>query len=269
MYTHDADLSTSFSMVGEPQCLSLYQTTHRSHPANAQDPIRFRNLVKSLQTSLETEYPADVIVPLLKPFHALADDVSFWNCTRDGLVVLGSKDSFRVFRLQRPFADLAIVADSFHVKPLMRIRQAADQFYVVGIDRNTFRLYEGNREALDKIEPDASIPQTMTAALGNELTGKEQTVASYGGVGHAHSAMHHGLSGLEVEVAIDDERFFRVVDKAIFEHYSRPTGLPLILATLPEHRELFHRISHNPFLMPMGIDHYPDTMSLNELRASA
>ncbi|MBC7562020.1 MAG: hypothetical protein H7305_03795 [Gemmatimonadaceae bacterium] len=269
MYTEDADLSTTFSMVGERPCLSLYQTTHRSHPENVQDPIRFRNLVKSLQTSLEAEYPADVIVPLLKPFHALADDSSFWNGTRDGLAVLGSKDSFRVFRLQRPVADQAIVADSFHIKPFMRVRQAADQFFVLGINRNTFRLYKGNPDVLDEIQPDASIPQTMTAALGNELTGKEQTVASYGGVGHGHTAMHHGLGGLEVEVAIDDERFFRVVDKAILAHYSRPTGLPLILATLPAHRELFHRISHNPFLMPTGIDHYTDTMSLDELRACA
>jgi hypothetical protein len=27
----------------EPPCLSLYQPTHRHHPENRQDPIRFRN----------------------------------------------------------------------------------------------------------------------------------------------------------------------------------------------------------------------------------
>ena len=31
----------------EPPCLSVYQPTHRSHPANAQDPVRFRNLLKT------------------------------------------------------------------------------------------------------------------------------------------------------------------------------------------------------------------------------
>ena len=29
----------------EPPCISLYQPTHRHHPNNKQDPIRFRNLV--------------------------------------------------------------------------------------------------------------------------------------------------------------------------------------------------------------------------------
>ena len=30
----------------EAPCLSLYQPTHRQHPDNTQDPLRFRNLVK-------------------------------------------------------------------------------------------------------------------------------------------------------------------------------------------------------------------------------
>ena len=33
-------------------CLSLYQPTHRHHPENQQDPIRFRNLLKELETSI-------------------------------------------------------------------------------------------------------------------------------------------------------------------------------------------------------------------------
>ena len=36
----------------EAPCLSLYQPTHRHHPDNTQDPIRFRNLVKQLAESL-------------------------------------------------------------------------------------------------------------------------------------------------------------------------------------------------------------------------
>jgi hypothetical protein len=42
----------------EPPCLSLYQPTHRHHPDNRQDPIRFRNLVKALEQSLRQKYTA-------------------------------------------------------------------------------------------------------------------------------------------------------------------------------------------------------------------
>jgi hypothetical protein len=30
----------------------------------------------------------------------------------------------------------------------------------------------------------------------------------------------------------------------VFEHHSRRSGLPLILAALPEHHHLFRRVSH-------------------------
>ncbi|MCL4745205.1 MAG: hypothetical protein KJZ83_07305, partial [Burkholderiaceae bacterium] len=110
----------------ETPCLSLYQPTHRQHPDNAQDPLRFRNLVKRLAASLREKYPARDIPALLRPFEALAEDREFWNHAADGLAVLGAPGFFRVYRLQRPVAELAVVADSFHAKPLMRITQSAD-----------------------------------------------------------------------------------------------------------------------------------------------
>src|SRR5690606_30442171 len=108
----------------ETPCLSLYQPTHRQHPDNVQDPIRFRNLVKDMAESLRQKYPKREIQSLLQPFEDLADNEAFWNNTADGLAVLGAPGLFRVYRLQRPVAELVVVADSFHTKPLMRITQS-------------------------------------------------------------------------------------------------------------------------------------------------
>ena len=105
-------------------CLSLYQPTHRRHPENQQDPVRFRNLVKEMEASLRQKYPAVEIQPLLAPFEALAHDRDFWNHTLDGLAVLGGPGQFRVFKLQRPIVELVVVADSFHTKPLRRRPQS-------------------------------------------------------------------------------------------------------------------------------------------------
>ncbi len=253
-----------------PPCLSLYQTTHRRHPDNRQDPIRFGNLVKKLEESLLQRVSKEEVRPLLVPFLALADDREFWNHTRDGLAVLGAKDVFRVYNLQRPVAELAVVAETFHTKPLIRILQSADRFYVLGLNRHKIRLFEGNREALDEIEPAHGVPRTITEALGDELTEPHQTVASYGGVGGGRPAMHHGHGGKEPEVDIDAERFFRAVDRAVLEHYSHPSGLPLILAALPEHHHMFHTVSRNPLLMPESINIHPDALpSIDELRERA
>ena len=69
----------------ETPCLSLYQPTHRQHPDNVQDPIRFRNLVKQMEESLRQKYPKREVAPLLEPFEALAHDEAFWNHAADGL----------------------------------------------------------------------------------------------------------------------------------------------------------------------------------------
>src|SRR5690606_15056197 len=146
-----------------PPCLSLYQPTHRSHPANRQDPIRFENLVKSLGASLGQKYSKRDIAPLLEPFRSLADDRALWNHTLDGLAVLRSADVFRVYRLQRPVPELAVVADTFHLKPLIRILQSADRYQVLGLSLKEIRLFDGNRDVLDEIELGTTLTETIAA----------------------------------------------------------------------------------------------------------
>jgi hypothetical protein len=252
----------------EPPCLSLYQPTHRHHPDNAQDPIRFRNLVRSLDESLRRKLTSREVQPLLDAFMGLADDREFWNYTLDGLAVLAAADFFRVYRLQRPVVELAVVADSFHIKPLLRILQSADRYQLLGLSRQEIKLFEGNRDALDEIAPVEGVPQTITDALGEELTEPHLTVASYG-TGPRGPAMRHGHGSKKDELDIDTERFFRAVDRAILEHHSRPSSLPLILAALPEHHSPFRRVSQNPFLLADGIEADPAALAIDTLRERA
>jgi len=270
MNTLTKDFAAELSEVGDSPCLSLYQSTHRHHPENQQDPIRYGNLMKELEESLLQQLPKDEIRPLLKPLLALADDRNFWKHTLDGLAILASKDFFRVYILQRPVAELVVVADSFHTKPLMRILQSADRYQILALNQQEVKLYEGTRDNLDEIKPAEGAPWTITEALGEELTEPHQTVASYGGTGRESSAMHHSHGGKTSEVEGDAERFFRVIDREVLEHHSKPSGLPLILAALPQHHHLFHEVSRNPFLISQSIDVHPDSLSsVEELRHRA
>lgn len=248
-----------------PPCLSLYQPTARQHPDNQQDPIRFRNLVRELAISLERLHPADETRPLLAPLHDLAQDQVFWNHTLDGLAVFSSASFFRVFTLQRVVPELAVVADTFHTKPLRRNLQSIDRYHVLSLGRGAFRLYEGNRDALDEVDPSDGIPRTLPGMLGEELTDPRLTVASYGASGRGQ-AMHHGHGGKKDEVDLDADRFFRAVDRAVLEHYSQPSGLPLVLAALPEQHYRYRSLSHNPALLEAGVLVNPDALSVNDLR---
>ncbi|HEY8587278.1 MAG TPA: hypothetical protein VIL60_11225 [Rhodanobacter sp.] len=244
-------------------CLSIYQPTHRQHPDNLQDPIRFRNLIRQLANSLEQKYPDREIEPLLAPLYALADDVPFWNHTLDGLAVLAAPDFFRVYRLQRPVAELAVAADSFHTKPLLRIVQSADRYQVLGLNRHEARLFEGNRDSLDEIELAPAVPRTLADALDRDVE-RERAIRTHGPVKQAMG--RHGASDVKQDgIQSDTEHFFRAVDQAVLEHHSRPTGLPLLLAAMPEHHHLFREVSRNPNLLEASVDVFPGDLSLDEL----
>lgn len=263
------EVLAGLSSVQGPPCLSLYQPTHRRHPENQQDPIRFRNLVNELDASLRRRYPAADAQLLLQPFEALANDAEFWNHTLDGLAVLGGSGVFRALRIPQPVTEVAVAGDSFHTKPLRRFLQSADRYQVLGLSLDKIRMFEGNRFALDELDLVPGVPRTIADALGGELTEPHQTVTSHGGVGGASNRMHHGHGGKADEADIDADRFFRAVDRAVHEHYTKPSGLPLVLAALPEHHHLFHQVSQNPHLVADGVRFNPDSLPADELRALA
>ncbi len=239
--------------IDQDPCLSIYMPAHRSHPENLQDPIRFKNLLKELEESLLQKYSANEVKTHMEPLEALVDDQSLWNHTPNGLAVFSAAGVFKIVGLPVSVDALAMVADSFHTKPLMQYMQSTDRYHVLGLSLHDIRLFEGNRHSLAEIELHPDIPRTMTKALGDDLTDKHSTVASYGGAGGGNSSMHHGHGGRNEEVEKDSERFFREVANNIHESYSKPTGLPLILAALPEHNSLFQKVNKNPLLLADSI----------------
>jgi hypothetical protein len=219
-------------------CVSIYLPTHRHRPDNQQDPIRFRNLVTEAETSLGEKYGNRAIRPLLEPFRALDHDRDFWNHTLDGLAVFGTPEAFHAYRLQRTVPELTVVADSLHIKPILRFVQSADRYQVLCLSRQEAKLYEGNRDSLDPIELADGIPRKNAETTGDDRDS-------------------------------NDMRFFRAVDHGVLDHHSRPSGLPLILAAVTENMEHFRRVSNNPLLMSDGVRFDPWSLSPERLREEA
>jgi hypothetical protein len=107
----------------------------------------------------------------------------------------------------------------------------------------------------------ADFPDTIKEALGEELTEEHLTVASYGGVGGTQGNMVHGHGGRKDELDVDAERFFRAAADVVYEKISKPSGLPLVLAALPEHHNLFQKVNKNPFLVKEGVTVNPKSVN--------
>jgi len=183
-----AELTT----VHQPPCLSLYMPTQRSGSEKEQDLVTFRHLVKELEVTLRRKYPAAETRHFLEPLEALGHDHAFWSQGLDGLAVMSGAGLFRVFRLQRPVAELAIVADSFHVKPLRRFLQFVDRYQILGLGLDMMQLFEGDRDSLVEIKPARGVPQTLGEALGEESVTSPQSLAANGGTGGKGTPMLQG-----------------------------------------------------------------------------
>ncbi|APB33666.1 hypothetical protein GlitD10_1345 [Gloeomargarita lithophora Alchichica-D10] len=224
----------------ETPCISVYLPTHRSHPDNLQDPIRFKNLVKQVDESLAQSYSGRERQPWLEPWERLQNDEEFWHLTLDGLAVLASPSRFDVFTLPRSVPERVVVADSFHLKPLLRYSQSADRYHVLAVAEDKYALFEGNRYALDPI-PEPS------------LTGSVRTPA--GSDPRAEVVTGEGMAA-----------YFREVDRVVTAAVSQPSELPMLLAALPENVTPFRSGAKNPHLLPETLVGDPFALDTETLR---
>ncbi len=248
-------------------CISLYQPTHRYSPGNKQDPIVFKNLIREIENSLKQKYKQNVLISAMKPFYQLEEDKDFWNNTLDGLAILANPTKCILYRLYRPVQKLVVVSDSFHTKPLIRIFQSVDRYYLLGLSGNEFTLYEGDRYGFKEIEMDPGTHKTIEEVLGEQHTDSYLTHGSYGGA--SGPTMYHGHGGKKDEAEEDIGKFFRYVDRFVLENYSKPSKLPLILVSLKEHHNIFKKISHNPYLIEEGIKGSYDSFEMEQLTEKA
>src|SRR5665811_1012434 len=199
----------------------------------------------------------------MKPFYQLEGDKDFWNNTLDGLAIFANTNKCIVYKLYKPLQELVVVADSFHIKPLIRIFQSVGKYHLLGLSSNDFALYEGNRYGFEEIEMDPETHRTIEEVLGKQHTDSFLTHGSYGGTDG--TAMYHGHGGKKDEIEKDVEKFFRYVDRFVLENYSKPSKLPLILVSLEEHHNIFKKISHNSYLMEEGIKGSYESFEMEQL----
>lgn len=229
-------------------CVSIYLPTSPSYPDSKQNSIRYEHLLDEAERKLRHLATTAERNELLTKFRDLMADDTFWTHRSEGLAVLGSPATFEVFDLQHPVLERAVVAESFHLTPLVRIAQSADQFHVLALQRENVLLLQGDRHHLEAIEPDG-VPLTARQALINEAPPASAEEAS-----DNTKNPPPGFAAAVGDALMQLDRYYRVVDQAVFECVSRDSRVPLVLAGLPELQTAFRSVSRNPHLIPGGID---------------
>lgn len=235
--------------------ISLYMPTHRTSPDNNQDVVRFKNMLSTLDKQLKGSKHRDII---FKKLETLAKDIGFWIYNLDGLVILMSENEMEIYRLPRTVKEYVFVGDSFYLKPLIMNYQSDHQYFALGLARDHFKLFKGNRYGFMEVALPEDDDVTLKEVLGDQVDGRTLNFGGYGG----RDTMYHGHNARSEEIKVDTERYFRFVDKYISDNYTSKYKIPLILVSLPEHQGLFRSLSQSRFLLEKGINQ--DYQSISE-----
>lgn len=258
------ELLRELLLADDGLCLSIILPTVRATRDTDQNRIAFKSALKEARHEISTEQ-SDALEEVFNELAKLDSDSDFWANQMESLVVYASAQRRHVLRMPRTLRPFVGVADSFHLKPLIRVLQTSDRFQLLAITQKSVRLYDGDRDGLTPVSLHDDVPRDLVDALGGELDDFHLTVASYNGV-RGPGAMHHGHHDKSDEQDIDLERYFRAIDKAIWEHHSRRAGVPLILAAVDAYHTPFRKVSKNQHLLEQGVKLNPDSVDVDEKR---
>jgi hypothetical protein len=261
MFTFDREDLRILLAPHEAPCVSIFTPTHRRRPLSDHDPIRLRNLLRDARYRVSEAGFDDVAQALMDPLAELAGS---WKSAprRDGLALFRSSDLLAQYTLPAPVPERLVVADTFHVRPLLRLLQANQRYYVLALSQKQVRLFEGTPFSLDPVELE-ELPRSLHDALGSEHDAAFLNVRTAGR--GSESAIFHGHGDAEEAREADLRRYFRRVDAAIWKLLRREQT-PLFLAGVARHATAFRELCRYPFVADHGVEGNVDDVEAGELR---
>jgi hypothetical protein len=261
-------LRKTFLTAHSGTCISLYMPAHRSGRETEQNPIRFKNLLRQAEEQmLDKGLSSSQVEALLKEPQRLLADPMYWQYQSDGLAMFCAEDHFHCFRLPVGFAELVVIADRFHIKPLLRLIASDGIFYILAISQNRLRLLQGTRHSVNELDL-GDTPQRLSEAFPDDSPEKQLQFHTGSSVGSGdRSAMFHGHE-ISNELKNRIQQWFRSIDKRLRDLLPDKQS-PLVLAGVGTLFPLYKDVNSYPHLMNEGVPGNPAGMKMEELQQKA
>lgn len=247
-------------------CVSLFMPTHRG--GAEQDPIRWRNLLAQAEERLATGLRRPESKKLLQPAWKRLEEPIFWKSQSDGLACFLSAAEMRCYRLPAAFAELVVVGDRFHVKPLLPLLISNGRFYMLAVSQNRVRLLQGTAHSAHEIDL-KGVPTSLAQAM--QFHDRDEPLMFHtrpaGGAG-SWGAIFHG-QGVGIDDHKDDLlRYFQQIDRGLHE-LLRDEHAPLVLAAVEYLWPIYHKANTYSHLLQRGVAGNPDHWSDQKLHDQA
>lgn len=262
------DLRRLADTSAEP-CVSILMPTHRAGLDQAQDPVRLKNLLKDATDQLiDLGLRAPEAADLLSPVAELLHDAGFWAHQEAALAIYLSDKAFETYRLADETDEVVVVADGFHLKPLLPALATGARFHLLALSQNQVRLLEGTPTHLTEMAL-TDIPPSLAHVV--RFDDRDQQLHSHGAdrVGRGRvTASFHGHGGTTDTSKDDLLRFLRAVDEGVVD-VTGQSGRPLVLAGVDYVVAAYRNLTNHPGIVDTAIDGNPEQLSAGELQARA
>lgn len=139
----------------------LHLTTYIKFDGNA---IRFRkklnDLLKTAKDHLSQVLSVDEQKRFLAPVEALGLDTSTLKQMKGNIAIFRKNDFLRFVSVPIDIQETCVVADTFHIKPLVKWAQQDQEFLVVGLTFDGAHIFKGSQSELKKIDS-AVYPESL------------------------------------------------------------------------------------------------------------
>ena len=252
--------------------VSIFMPTHHRGGVDQQDPIRFRNLLKSAEEKLEAWglRPAEART-LLKPVETLLTDNLFWRQQSDGLALFIEGNQYFYYRMPAVLNEEVGVGTRFYVRPMVSMLSDCSVFYVLALSRDENRLLQCTARGSVHINLEG-VPKDMTEALHYEIPKDRMQYhvpapaggANFGGA----TAIQAGGKSMPNFDKRNIVQYFDQVNKGVMK-YMKEESAPMVLAAVDYLHSLYREANTYRNLLPEGILGNPDGVADDTLREQA
>ncbi|RKX78854.1 MAG: hypothetical protein DRP87_05135 [Spirochaetes bacterium] len=245
--------------------ISIYMPTVKAGKETEQNPIRFKNLLKDVETQLnERGFKSQKIAQFLRPAYDYLEDSINWQYQDEGFAMFLADGYFLDFKLPVKCEEIAFVGDRFYIKPIIPLINSSQQYYLLTLSLNGARLFICSQYDITEMDI-PGLDQDMNQALNYVNTGREVHYhTQLTGKKGVPAAIFHGQGfGLE-DIKEDIAKYFHIIDNSV-QNFLQNENYPLVLAGAEYLVPIYRETNSYAHTVDGGILRNPKEMDLKEL----
>jgi hypothetical protein len=207
---------------------------------------------------------------LLEPAEQLLGPTDYWLHPGDGLALFLSAARMHQYSLPIHLKKKLVIADRFHLKPLLPLFSGDESFFILALSQNVIRLFQGTRHSILPMNIE-STSESLSRFFRSEAPEKHLGWYMPSGSPRApgrQAAIVHGTGGGKKDDHKKLLEYFRLLDGGL-RVILRDQPAPLILAGVNHLHRVFREASSHPYIFETGISGNPERLSAEELHAKA